>query len=97
VHGLLTPPGASISNKIKSKVLVLHGHDDPMVPVADVVAFEHEMTEARADWQVHVYGGTRHAFTNPQATDASAPTLYNAAADRRSGTALLNFFEEVLR
>lgn len=97
VHGLLKPTGIATRNKIKSKVLVLHGHDDPMVPVQEVVSFEQEMTEAKVDWQVHAYGGTRHAFTNPQATDPSSPTLYNDAADRRSGTALLNFFEEVLR
>jgi len=97
LHGLLKPPGTGGNNKIKAKVLALHGHDDPMVPVADVVAFEQEMTEAKVDWQVHVYGGAKHAFTNPEATDHSAPTVYNAAADRRSSTALVNFFEEVLR
>lgn len=96
VHGLLQPPG-SARTQIKAKVLALHGHDDPMVPVADVVAFEQEMTAAKVDWQVHVYGGTKHAFTNPAATDPTAPTVYNDAADRRSGKALLDFFEEVLR
>ncbi len=96
VHGLLRPSGAA-GGKIKAKVLVLHGHDDPMVPVSDVVAFEQEMTEARVDWQVHVYGGVKHAFTNPEATDPNAPTVYNDAADRRSGKTLLDFFEEVLR
>jgi dienelactone hydrolase len=97
VHGLLAPPGTGAKHKIKSKVLVLHGHDDPLVPVAEVVAFEQEMTEAEVDWQVHVYGGVKHAFTNPHANDVSGPTMYNDAADRRSGTALLSFFEEVLR
>jgi len=96
LHGLLkAPPGQA--QKIKAKVLALHGNDDPMVPVSDVVAFEQEMTEAKTDWQVHVYGGAKHAFTNPAATDPSAPTVYNDAADRRSWTALLNFFEEALR
>jgi dienelactone hydrolase len=97
VHGLLKSPGITRSQAIKAKVLVLHGHDDPMVPVADVVAFEQEMTEAKVDWQVHVYGGTKHAFTNPAATDPNTPMVYNDAADRRSGKALLEFFEEVLR
>ena len=96
MHGLFKAPGTP-NKKITAKVLALHGHDDPMVPVADVVAFEQEMTEAKVDWQVHVYGGTKHAFTNPEATDASAPTVYNDAADRRSAKSLLDFFEEVLR
>jgi len=97
VHGLLKPTGGAGNPKIKAKVLVLHGHDDPMVPVADVVAFEQEMTSGKVDWQVHAYGGTKHAFTDPKATDPNAPTVYNDAADRRSTQALLNFFEEVLR
>jgi dienelactone hydrolase len=96
LHGLLKPSGIA-GGKIKAKVLVAHGHDDPMVPVSDVVAFEQEMTEAKVDWQVHVYGGTKHAFTNPAATDPNAPTVYNDAAERRSSKALLDFFEEVLR
>jgi dienelactone hydrolase len=96
LHGLLKGPGTA-SRAIKAKVLVLHGNDDPMVPVPDVVAFEQEMTEARVDWQVHVYGGTKHAFTNPAATDPNAPMVYNDAAERRSGKALLDFFEEILR
>jgi dienelactone hydrolase len=97
LHGLLQQPGNVRTRTIKAKVLALHGHDDPLVPVADVVAFQQEMTDAKVDWQVHVYGGTKHAFTNPDVTDPNAPTLYNDAADRRSGKALLDFFEEVLR
>jgi dienelactone hydrolase len=97
LHGLLKSPGTASSRAMKAKVLVLHGHDDPMVPVADVVAFEQEMTAAKVDWQVHVYGGTKHAFTDPQATDPNAPAVYNDAAERRSGKALLDFFEEILR
>lgn len=95
-HGLLKPSGLP-PRRIAAKVLVLHGHDDPMAPVDDVVALEQELTEAGADWQLHAYGGTMHAFTNPAASDPDFGTVYQAAADRRSWTALLNFLEEVLR
>ncbi len=94
-HGLLKPPGNTQGNKILAKVLVLHGHDDPMVPVEDVVALERELTEAGADWQVHVYGHTVHAFTNPKANDPSFGTVYNPVADRRSWLAMRNFLEEI--
>lgn len=95
-HGLLKPPGNTTGRPIAAKVLVMHGHDDPMVPVADVVALEEELTQAGADWQVHVYGHTLHAFTNPQANDPDFGTVYNAAADRRSWQSLVNFLAEVL-
>lgn len=95
-HGLLGKPGNTAGQRITAKVLVLHGHDDPMCPVAEVNAFESEMTEACADWQIHVYGNTMHSFTNPQANDPGFGTVYDAAADRRSWVSLLNFLEEVL-
>ena len=50
-----------------------------------------------ADWQVHAYGNTKHAFSDPRANNPEMGLVYNATADRRSGVALLNFLEEVLR
>lgn len=97
VHGLLKPPGAAPAAKITAKILVLHGHDDPMVPVEDVVAFEREMTAADVDWQVHAYGRTMHAFTDPRANNAAFGLMYNPDAERRAAASLLDFFEEVLR
>jgi len=96
VHGLFVPPGNTAGNKIKAKVLALHGNDDPMVPVDAVVALEQELTEAGADWQIHVYGNTVHAFTNPHANDPGRGTVYNKDADRRSWITIQNFLEEVL-
>ncbi|MBS0359191.1 MAG: dienelactone hydrolase family protein [Proteobacteria bacterium] len=95
-HGLLNPPDKLPKQTIKAKILALHGHDDPMVPPEQVLAFEQEMTKAQADWQVHVYGHTMHAFTNPVANDKNFGTVYEAKADKRSWRAMVNFFEEVL-
>ncbi|MEP1593728.1 MAG: dienelactone hydrolase family protein, partial [Halieaceae bacterium] len=50
---------------------------------------------AGADWQVHAYGNTLHAFTNPQANDPDMGTIYNADAERRSWQALGNFLTEL--
>ncbi len=94
-HGLFTPPGNTAGNKIKAKVLALHGNDDPMVPHAQVMAFADELTAAGADWQIHMYGKTMHAFTNPEANDPAFGTVYNETADRRSWQALDNFLEEI--
>lgn len=95
-HGLLMPPGNTQANKIKAKVLVLHGHDDPMGPVDDVLALQKELTEAGTDWQLHSYGNTVHAFTNPLANDADFGTVYNSVADSRSWQSMENFLTEVL-
>ena len=95
-HGLLGAPGNTSGNKTRTRVLVLHGHEDPMAPVESVIDLENELTAAGADWQIHVYGGTMHAFTNPVANDPDFGTVYSENADRRSWRSLLNFLEEVL-
>jgi dienelactone hydrolase len=94
-HGLLKPNGLA-PHTVKAKILALHGYDDPMAPPEEVLAFAREFTAARADWQLHAYGNTVHAFTNPEASDASGGLLYDAKADRRSWDSLMQFLEEVL-
>ena len=93
-HGLLMP--SDISEKgIKAKILVLHGERDPMVPLDMVDTFQKEMTEADADWQLHSYGGTYHAFTNPDANDPNLGTQFNKSANDRSWQSMKNFFAEI--
>ena len=93
-HGLLM--GSDISSGgIKAKVLALHGERDPMVPLEMVDDFQKEMTSATADWQLHSYGGTFHAFTNPEANDPDLGTQYNDFANKRSWKSMQNFFEEI--
>jgi dienelactone hydrolase len=94
-HGLLGAPDNISGQAIKAKVLALHGHDDPMGPPEQVLAFEQEMTAAGADWQVHVYGNTVHAFTNPLANTPEFGMVYQANADRRSWVAMRHFLEEI--
>ncbi len=95
-HGLLKAHDLP-KERITAKVLALHGHEDPLAPPEDVRAFEEEMTRAGADWQVHVYGGTQHAFTNPNAANPAAGLVYNPVADHRAWTTLVAFLSEVLR
>ncbi|MEI7993953.1 MAG: dienelactone hydrolase family protein [Methylococcaceae bacterium] len=94
-HGLLGAPVNIQGNAIKAKILAFHGHDDPMVPVEQVLAFEREMTEAGADWQQHTFGNTMHAFTNPSANNPDFGTVYQPDADRRSWIAMENFLTEI--
>ncbi len=93
-HGLLGAPG-NTHKKIQAKILALHGWDDPMAPPSDVEALGQELDSAGADWQLHAYGGTMHAFTNPNANDPDFGTVYNKNADRRSWKAMKNFLREL--
>lgn len=94
-HGLLTAPDEKAGAAIKTRVLVLHGWDDPLAPPDSVMALADEMSTANADWQLHAYGNTVHAFTNPAANDTARGTVYHAAADRRSWIAMKNFLDEL--
>ncbi len=96
LHGLLMPADNLPDPSISAKVLVLHGYDDPMVPPEQVVAFASEMTAAGCDWQLHAYGQTLHAFTNPEANDPDFGTVYSATASRRAYHALDDFLAEAL-
>lgn len=93
-HGLFQPSPLPL-RRIKAKVLALHGWDDPMVAHKQVVALGDELTAAGADWQIHAYGNTMHAFTNPEADDVDFGTVYDAVADQRSWLAMRNFLAEV--
>lgn len=94
-HGLFNPPELGKQGKISAKVLILHGYDDPMAKPDSMVGVAKELTDAGADWQIHAYGKTVHAFTNPEANMPDNGILYDASADRRSWVAMRNFLEEV--
>lgn len=95
-HGLLDAGSGPPPQKIDARVLALHGADDPLVPPEQVAAFQEEMNRAGADWQMVVYGGAVHAFTNPDAgSDKSSGKAYDERADQRSWRAMRSFFEEI--
>jgi dienelactone hydrolase len=96
LHGLFDPPGNTEGRPIAASVLCLHGYDDPMARPDALLALAGELTRAGADWQVHAYGNTVHAFTNPKADNPQMGTVYSPLADRRSWRALCNFLEETL-
>ena len=95
-HGIFRPAENLPSPSISAKVVAYHGWDDPMATPDDVLGFAKEMSAAKADWQLHAYGHTAHAFTTPGANNPELGTIYNADADRRSWTALKDFLGEVL-
>ena len=95
-HGLLDTQNPAVAGKVKPKILVCTGAEDPLVPAAQVVGFEQEMTKAGVDWQVIIYSGAKHAFTNPAADQIPMPGFgYQPAADRRSWAAMRSLFSEV--
>jgi dienelactone hydrolase len=96
-HAGLSTDRPEDARSIRCPVLVCIGADDPIVPAEQRAAFEAEMRAGGVDWQMHVYGGVQHTFTNPAATGAGIPGIaYDEAADRRSWKAMLDLFAETI-
>ncbi|MNX84744.1 Dienelactone hydrolase family protein [compost metagenome] len=94
-HGSLDTPDPTAS-RFKGKVLVLHGAEDKAVTMQDVLAFQDEMRRGRVNYQINLYGGAVHAFSNPAAgNDPAKGVAYDAQADRRSWDALTLFLREI--
>jgi dienelactone hydrolase len=72
------------------------GQDDPAIPPETRTEFIRVLSEAGADWQMTLYGGVVHSFTNPDADKAGMPAVlrYDAAADRRSWAQMKGLLEE---
>lgn len=84
------------ARNITAKVLVCIGADDPIVPPDQRAAFEREMTDAGVDWQMHLYGGVGHSFTNPDADGSNPAMRYDQRADEQSWAAMLDHFARFL-
>lgn len=96
VHGVYTPPRLGPQPPIAASVLLLHGWEDPVGPLADVVALADELTAAQADWQLHAYGHARHAFTFDGAHAPERGIAHHPLAQRRAMAAMHAFLRERL-
>ncbi len=92
-HGLLES-NIIKEQKIDTKILVLHGYNDPMVPPEQVNRFQQEMNMRKADWQLHTFGNTYHAFTNPNANDFEFGTVFSKESNKRAWKLAEDFLRE---
>lgn len=83
VHGDLTGPMPAAPHQIKAAMLAIYGSEDPIAPKARRDAFEAEMKACGATWQMLVFGGLYHSFTDV-GIDLPPEAQYDANAARRS-------------
>lgn len=95
-HSGLATLQAATAGRMKTKVLVCHGALDPFITLEHVTAFANEMQAAAVDFQVILYGGAMHGFTNRAADRLGrAGVAYHALSDARSWATMRQFFTEI--
>jgi dienelactone hydrolase len=96
-HSGLQVSSPQDAGQIKGKVMALLGADDPGIPPEARAEFEKMLTGAKVDWQVTLYGGVVHSYTNKDADKMGQPQFlrYDAAADRRSWEQMAALLKEV--
>ena len=83
IHGDLKTAQAAKPGAVKAKLLVTHGAPDPVVLKADRDAFEAEMDAAGAKWQMLVFSGVVHAYTD-EGVNNPPVAVWNEPATRYS-------------
>ena len=95
-HGGLASPRPQDAANLRARVLACHGGADPLVPPAQVTEFVSHMSRAPVDWELQVYAGVLHTFTNPELAVSPPPGHgYDARADQRSQRATVALLDEV--
>lgn len=94
-HPGLTRPAGSSDGPIEAKLLMMVGSRDPVIPPTDREMFAAEMEAKGADWQLHVFGGVGHTYTNPAIDALGIPGFaYDAKAERRAWRMALALLDE---
>jgi dienelactone hydrolase len=88
------PVVAGTPCNIKGRVLAVHGSADPVTPKAKMDAFEDELTDAKVDWQIMMFGGAVHSFCD--LTAQGGPQRYDEKLCRKSYMLMRDFFAETL-
>jgi dienelactone hydrolase len=70
------------------------GAEDYAAPPATRAAFEAGMAGKGVRWRMTLYGGVKHAFTDPDCPGMGEKVAYDAAADRDSWDATVAMFAE---
>lgn len=101
-HGSpLTTTAPAAPGKVKAKVLVLNGADDPFIKPDTIEPFKKEMEAAKVDYRFVNYPGAVHAFTNPEATENgkkfNIPLAYHPEVDKQAKAEAAKFFAEVFK
>jgi len=88
VHGSFRDFSPEAAKNIKGRVLILHGAEDEVAPLPEVNKLVADLRAAKVNWELQIYSGAAHGFTNP-----TNPA--EQRADREYKVAIQRFFKEI--
>lgn len=88
IHGSFRGFPADAAKGIKGRVLILHGADDPVAPIPEVMGLVNQLGVAKVGWELQLYSGTAHGFSTPKDTAEQR-------ANEQSKAATARFFRQV--
>ncbi|WP_421852841.1 dienelactone hydrolase family protein [Marinomonas sp.] len=96
LHGLMSFFRAQSEEKAntKAKILVLNGHQDPLVTEEDAQEAKRYWTGLGMDFQFVDFSNTMHSFMLPSANNPEHGSQYNPLTAQRAYGYLANFLEE---
>jgi len=66
IHGSFRGFAPEAAKKINGRVLILHGSEDPVAPMSEVVSLVDQLRAAKVPWELNLYSGTQHGFSTPK-------------------------------
>lgn len=96
----VSPRQEGDAQNIKAELLVLHGELDSMLSFEAIESFEQEMTTAQVKYEVIVFKGAKHGFSNTLADErAKANNVdlgYNVEAEQKGLAAMYQLLDRTL-
>ena len=83
IHGSFREHAAEDAKNIKGKVLILHGAEDQVAPLAAVDKVISALRKAKVDFHYELYSGADHGFSTPQNAAEERANVQSIAASTR--------------
>jgi dienelactone hydrolase len=66
IHGSFRDHVSAGAKNVKGRVLILHGAEDTVAPLAEVNKLIEDLRAAKVEFQYELYSGAQHGFSTPR-------------------------------
>lgn len=81
------------NSSIQAKVLLLHGADDPIVPVQDLNTFRDDLVQNKIPLEIHIFENTLHAFMNPYVNNPTSGVQFQPTSAEKTWELVKSFLQ----